>query len=153
VVECALEEATGNTALDLYAGVGLFSLPLAGRFGAVTAVESGGSAIRDLELNAARADVEVEARHSTAESFLDGLEATPDYVVADPPRSGLGKRVVQRLATLHPRHLTIVSCDPATLARDVGSLVSKGYSIDRLTLIDLFPQTYHIETVTHLRSG
>jgi 23S rRNA (uracil1939-C5)-methyltransferase len=76
------------------------------------------------------------------------MTATPDFIVADPPRAGLGKTVVSHLARLKPPQLTIVSCDPATLARDVAALTD--YKIDKLTLIDLFPQTYHLETVAHL---
>jgi 23S rRNA (uracil1939-C5)-methyltransferase len=153
LVECALDEAEGETAIDLYAGVGLFSLHLAGRFRAVTAVEASRSALRDLEFNAERAGVKIDARRNTAEAFLEGLEEPGDLMLADPPRRGLGKGVVHHLVRLRPRHLTIVSCDPATLARDLAPLVAAGYRIEKLTLVDLFPQTYHIETVTHLRTA
>jgi 23S rRNA (uracil1939-C5)-methyltransferase len=82
------------------------------------------------------------------EDYLAKLNEAPDFVLADPPRSGLGKIVVANLARLAPPRITIVSCDPATLARDIAGL-SK-YKIDRLTLVDLFPQTYHLETIAHL---
>jgi 23S rRNA (uracil1939-C5)-methyltransferase len=150
LVECALEGAEGNAALDLYAGVGLFSLPLARRFRDVTAVESSASAAGDLEFNAARAPLRVAVRRQPAEEYLERLADAPDFVVADPPRTGLGKRAVKELLRLGPRRLAIVSCDPATLARDLGTLVNGGFSIGRLTVVDLFPQTYHIETVTVL---
>jgi 23S rRNA (uracil1939-C5)-methyltransferase len=151
LVECALGDAAGSAAVDLYAGVGLFSLPLAGRFRQATAVETGSAAIRDLEWNAERASVCVKAVKSQADLFLLSLDAAPDFLLADPPRPGLTKSVVRQLVRLRPPRMAIVSCDPATLARDLGPLLSAGYRIEKLVLIDLFPQTYHIETVTHLR--
>jgi 23S rRNA (uracil1939-C5)-methyltransferase len=75
----------------------------------------------------------------------------PDFVLADPPRAGLGKKVTAQLAQLQAPRVTIVSCDPATLARDVATLVRAGYRIHAVTLIDLFPQTYHIESIVRLR--
>jgi 23S rRNA (uracil1939-C5)-methyltransferase len=142
----ALDGREGASALDLYAGVGLFAMPMAKRFASVTAVEAGSSAVRDLEVTAAGA---LRVEHSRVEDYVARLETTPDFVLADPPRAGLGKEVVAHLNRLAPPRLTIVSCDPATLARDLAAL--SGYQIDRLTLVDLFPQTYHIETVAHLR--
>jgi 23S rRNA (uracil1939-C5)-methyltransferase len=153
MVERALEGAEGETAVDLYAGVGLFSLPLARRFQSVTAVESVGGAVRDLEFNASRASLAVKAVRATAEEYLRDADRPPDFLLADPPRAGLGKAVVQDLVRLRPGRLTILSCDPATLARDLGPLTAAGYRTERVTLIDLFPQTYHIETVVNLRLG
>ena len=150
LVERALAGTAGQTAVDLYAGVGLFSLALARRFRQVTAVESSGSAVRDLEFNAARAGLPLAVRHASAEFYLLGLAERPDCVLADPPRAGLGKQVVRELLRLGPPRLVIVSCDPATLARDLAALTHGGYRVERLTLIDLFPQTAHIETVTDL---
>ncbi len=151
LVELALEDAEGATAMDLYAGVGLFSLALARRFRSVTAVESGASAAGDLEFNAARASLAVRAERSTVEMYLEQLPRPPDFMLADPPRAGLGKTVVRQLLRLRPPRLTIISCDPATLARDLGHLTAAGYRLERLVLVDLFPETYHIETLTHLR--
>lgn len=148
LVDAALHDAAGKTALDLYAGVGLFALPLARRFENVIAVESGVSAARDLEVNAARAEVELKIEQARVEDFLREFKETPDYVLADPPRAGLGKSVTAQLERLAPARITIVSCDPATLARDVAALTS--YKIERMILVDLFPQTYHLETVVHL---
>jgi 23S rRNA (uracil1939-C5)-methyltransferase len=151
LVETAVEGAEGDTALDLYAGVGLFSIPLAARFSRLTAVESGAGAARDLQFNAERAgaaNLVVERR--TAEDFLERLEAAPDSMLLDPPRAGMGKRVVRRLLELRPRHLIVVSCDPSTLARDLAALTSGGYRIGAMSMVDLFPQTYHLETVVHL---
>jgi 23S rRNA (uracil1939-C5)-methyltransferase len=150
LVRSAIGEATGARALDLYAGVGLFSLPLARRFAHVTSVESGATAVRDLRFNAERAGSAVTIVQSATEAFLNNLETTPDFVLADPPRTGLGKAVVARLAELKPRSVVIVSCDPATLARDLPGLLKAGYRIERLTLADLFPQTFHIETIVEL---
>lgn len=150
LVETALEDSTGASAVDLYAGVGLFSLLMARRFVSVTAVESGARAADDLRFNAGRAGVAVRVEQADAETWVDQLETAPDFVLLDPPRAGIGPRLVARLAELHPPRLSMVSCDPATLARDLAGLVSAGYRIDRLTLIDLFPQTYHLETVAQL---
>jgi 23S rRNA (uracil1939-C5)-methyltransferase len=152
LVETALAGAEGQSALDLYAGVGLFSLPLAQRFAAVTAVESGARAAGDLRFNSERAGLDVRVEQANAEDWLEQLQSPPDFVLLDPPRAGIGKRLVERLAQLHPPHLAIVSCDPATLARDLAGLTGAGYRIERLTLVDLFPQTYHLETVAHLRA-
>ena len=152
LVEAALAGSEGETALDLYAGVGLISLPMARRFRTVTAIESGSGAVRDLQFNAERAGVEnLIARQQTAEEWLAQLETAPDFVLLDPPRSGLGKAVVNRIVELKPRQVTIVACDPATLARDLAGLVGAGYRIEHMTLVDLFPQTFHLETVVALR--
>jgi 23S rRNA (uracil1939-C5)-methyltransferase len=150
LVETALDGAEGRTALDLYAGVGLFSLPLAQRFATLTAVESGARAAGDLRSNAERAGLALRVEQTDAEVWIEQLETAPDFVLLDPPRSGIGKRMVERLAQLRPPRLAIVSCDPATLARDLAGLAAAGYHIDRMTLVDLFPQTYHLETVAHL---
>ena len=151
LVETATGGARGETALDLYAGVGLFTLALGKSFSHVTAVESNSSAARDLEFNAARAGhPNVHTVRGAAESYLETLDAPPDFVLLDPPRAGLGKTVVRRLAELRPRVLSIVSCDPATLARDLPALHAAGYCIEQMTLVDLFPQTYHLETVARL---
>ncbi len=151
LVENALDEFAGTTALDLYAGVGLFALPLARKFTKVVAVESSSSASRDLEVNAERAGVSVQAMLARAEDYLASVTDIPDLVLADPPRAGLGKTVVAHLARLAPKYLTIISCDPATLARDLAAL--QGYTMERLILVDLFPQTYHLETIAHLKKS
>jgi 23S rRNA (uracil1939-C5)-methyltransferase len=150
LVEEVLGEMAGETALDLYAGVGLFSLPLAKRFGKVTAVESSPSAVHDLQYNAAEHGVEVDAQRMQAEQHLAGLTAAPEVIVADPPRSGLGKNVTKHLARLKAPKLVLVSCDPATLARDLGALTAAGYGLTRMTVVDLFPQTFHVEVVVEL---
>ncbi len=151
IAETALHGAEGQTALDLYAGVGLFSLPLAKQFASVTAVESGSGAVRDLQQNAEHAQVSVAAVSASVDEYLENLQDTPDFVLADPPRTGLGKRVVEQLIRLRPRAISLVSCDPSTLARDLAALHAAGYLTEKMTLVDLFPQTFHIETVCHLR--
>ena len=151
LVETATRGAEGETALDLYAGVGLFSLRLARRFRAVTAVESGGGAVRDLRFNAERAGLShLRAEQASAEAFLEKLPSAPDFVLMDPPRAGLGKTMVARLCHLQPPSLVIVACDPATLSRDLAGLIAGGYHIARMALVDLFPQTFHLETVVRL---
>jgi 23S rRNA (uracil1939-C5)-methyltransferase len=146
----ALGELHGDTAWDLYAGVGLFTLPLARRFGQVAAVEAGRSAAADLAFNAARAGLSVEVSGSTAEEWLMTAQKAPSAVLADPPRAGLGKTAVRRLQELRPETIVLIACDPTTLARDLAAL--KGvYAIERITMLDLFPQTFHIETIVVLR--
>ena len=150
MAETALKAAHGKVAWDLYAGVGLFSLPLSRNFDRVIAVESGRYASHDLRRNAERATRNIEVVAESVETFVDRADERPDFVLADPPRAGLGKAVVSRLLDLRPPGLVIVACDPATLARDLQPL-SSAYEVAGLTLIDLFPQTFHIETVAKLQ--
>jgi 23S rRNA (uracil1939-C5)-methyltransferase len=153
MVETALEGAQGESALDLYAGVGLFSLPMARRFAKVAAVEAGAAAASDLRFNAERAGVNLDAQQTSVDVFLSNAAVASEFVLADPPRAGLGKRAVEHLVRLSPSRLTIVACDPATLARDLAGLISGGYRLERLTMIDLFPQTFHIEALAQLLKG
>jgi 23S rRNA (uracil1939-C5)-methyltransferase len=145
LVQCALRNTEGNWAVDLYAGVGLFATSLAARFARVTAVESGSSSFRDLTHNFAQTAV-----NANVEDYVAGLEEKPDFILADPPRAGLGKQVVKELARISAPLVTIVSCDPATLARDLQGLIAGNYRIQNITLVDLFPQTFHLETVVEL---
>ncbi len=140
----------GETAVDLYSGAGLFSIPLAKRFKSVMSVERGGSAFRDLEMNARENDVTLEAHKSSAEEFLRTFRTAPDLLIADPPRSGLGKEATSELLRLGPSKMVIVSCDPTTLARDLRALLPN-YELTGLTMVDLFPQTFHIETIAKLQ--
>lgn len=150
LVDVALGEAAGATALDLYAGVGLFTIPLARRFERVASVESHGAAVRDMEHNAGQAGLSIGVHRAQAEQYLERLKSTPDFVLADPPRSGLGKLVTGHLLRLSPPRIHIVSCDPSTLARDIAALIQGGYKLGKATMVDLFPQTFHIETVVEL---
>jgi 23S rRNA (uracil1939-C5)-methyltransferase len=138
----------GQLALDLYAGVGLFSALLQRSFAQVIAVEASQTSHGDLKHNCGR---EVKAVLATTEQYLQhSSELRPDLVVADPPRGGLGENVVRGLAKLNVARLTYVSCEPSTLARDLRMLIGLGFKIEGAHLFDLFPQTYHIESVFHL---
>jgi 23S rRNA (uracil1939-C5)-methyltransferase len=152
LVELAVGDAAGDSAFDLYAGVGLFAPALARRFGQVTAVESGSGAAQDMRFNAERAGLaNLRTETRMVEAFLQEVERPADFVLLDPPRAGLGKAVVRRLAELQPRQVALVACDPATLARDLGGLVAAGYRIERMSMVDLFPQTYHLEAIVLLQ--
>ena len=107
----------------------------------------------DLEANVATAHRKVEVVRNQTEMFLEGVEKTPDFVLADPPRAGLGKPVTKELLRIGAKRVTIISCDPPTLARDLQALTAGGYAVESMTLVDLFPQTYHMETVTKLVKG
>ncbi len=147
LVKIVTEGRAGHTALDLYAGVGLFAARLAGRFERVIAVESSQISHSDLQYNSPE---NVKAVHATTEQYLQRSINTPDLVVVDPPRGGLGEAVAQALGRLQAPRLTYVSCDPATLARDLRSLTAAGYAIEQAHLVDLFPQTFHLESVLQL---
>lgn len=146
LVHVVTSGVSGKVALDLYGGVGLFSVILARSFAQVIAVEPSQTSYSDLRHNAPQ---EVKAVFSTTEQYLAGA-ASPDFVVVDPPRGGLGERNVRNLAKLNADRITYVSCDPSTLARDLRTFVALGYRIEAADLLDLFPQTYHIETVIRL---
>ncbi len=151
----AEDEVEGRLALDLFAGVGLFSLPLAKRFARVVAVESNPAAARDLEANTsgrvARSGRVIEVRSADVEEFLAKLKEKPELVVLDPPRAGLTPGTIKHLARTGPPRITYVSCDPPTLARDLAVFAKAGYDIAGVHLFDLFPQTFHMETVVSLR--
>ena len=153
LVRCATGDRGGDWAVDLYAGVGLFSTRLAESFTRVTAVESSRAAFQDLQYNIEHKALPIAAENTTTEEYLAGIEETPQFILADPPRTGLGQDVVRELGRIRAPQLTIVSCDPATLARDLRGLLAAGYRIQQITMVDLFPQTFHLETVAHLALG
>ncbi len=134
-------------ALDLFAGVGLFSLPLARRFNQVVAVEAHPKSAHDLEANArAYAAQNVRPVAETAFDFLRRFaQVGPDLVVLDPPRAGVGAKTFKLLAECQSKRIHYVSCSPPTLARDLGYLIARGYRLVSIELFDFFPQTYHIE--------
>jgi len=132
--------------MDLYSGVGLFSAFLAPDVKRVVAVESSATACRDYAVNLDAYD-HIELYEGLVEQVLPGLDQNPDLIIVDPPRSGIHKNALQAIMRLDPKALIYISCDPATLARDLSVLVRYGYQLERLALIDMFPQTYHIETV------
>lgn len=147
----AVGPATGDFALDLYCGVGLMTLPLARRFSKVIAVDSEEETLRDLQQNVRRAGLAARAVQMRVKEFLENFQKRPDLVVADPPRAGLGAAVVAQLSRLQAPQLRLVSCNPATLARDLRLLAAGGYGIESVTMIDLFPRTFHIEAVVVLQ--
>jgi 23S rRNA (uracil1939-C5)-methyltransferase len=137
---------SGEMALDLYAGVGLFSTGLACNFRHTVSVESSQTAASDLQYNL---PANGKAVRATAEQYLSKTSKV-DLVVVDPPRSGLGDPVAHAVASMGAPRVTYVSCDPATLARDLVPLQAAGYRVEEVHVVDLFPQTYHLETVMQL---
>jgi 23S rRNA (uracil1939-C5)-methyltransferase len=150
LVRTVCDEENRRLALDLYAGVGLFSIPLAKHFERVVAVESNPAAVRDLETNM-RGLGTIEVRTADVERFLERNKERPDFVVLDPPRDGLAPDAAKRLGRLQPARIAYVSCEPPTLARDLAVLIEAGYDCSEVHLFDLFPQTFHMETVVRLR--
>jgi 23S rRNA (uracil1939-C5)-methyltransferase len=141
---------SGKTALDLYSGVGLLTLPLARQFERTIGVDSSAAAVHSLQFNAQRAGVEARVVHLNVNEYLRSFDEPVDLIVADPPRAGLGADVVEDLVRIRARQLSLASCDPSTLARDLRKLLDGGYQIQSVAMIDLFPQTFHLETVVHL---
>ena len=131
---------------DLYAGVGTFACLLARNAGAVLGVESAAEAVEDGRLNSGFLE-NVRYRKGMVDQVLPQLTPPPEVVVLDPPRSGCERGVIASLLAQAPRLIAYVSCDPATLARDARLLVDGGYRLDSLRLVDMFPQTYHIESL------
>jgi 23S rRNA (uracil1939-C5)-methyltransferase len=150
LVELAVGPWEGAEAFDLYGGVGFFSLALAGRYRRVVAVESDQVAVRYARNNARRNRLpRVEVIAQAVESWVAALPERPDRVLVDPPRAGLASKVRQALTARRARRLTYVSCDAATLARDLRFL-DAAYRIDSIYLLDLFPQTGHMEAIVQL---
>jgi 23S rRNA (uracil1939-C5)-methyltransferase len=147
----------GSVAWDLFAGVGLFARRLAKSFEKVIAVESAPTAFAALEANlegtggkAVRATTLEFLRRAAQTASSAGAIDKPDLVVVDPPRTGLGPEVTALLAQVAPETIVYVSCDPATLGRDLKALIEAGYTIESMALADLFPQTYHLESMVEL---
>jgi 23S rRNA (uracil1939-C5)-methyltransferase len=138
---------SSSIVLDVYCGVGLFSNFLAPKCARLIGIESSVSACEDFAFNLDEFD-NVELYEGTAEDVIQHLEARPDIVIVDPPRAGLEKVVVDGILKLNPRVLAYVSCDPSTLARDAARLINGGYRLVDVTPFDLFPQTYHIESIS-----
>jgi len=184
LVEIVTAARSGGVALDLYAGVGLFSTALACDFRHIVSVEMSQTAAADLKYNLPSNGKAVQIATDLYLARLPGSVGTsaagaddspaygagskghvgngsvlphslhkPDLVVVDPPRSGLGDRVARALASADAPRITYVSCDPATLARDLVPLQAAGYRVEEVHLVDLFPQTYHLETVVQLVRG
>jgi 23S rRNA (uracil1939-C5)-methyltransferase len=155
LVRTALADVSGRAALDLYCGVGLFTLPLARRFEKVWGVEASEKAI-----DAARKNIE-NARLENAEVFAESvgewLAETGeklngiDFILLDPPRAGAERETIEGILKLRPKRVSYVSCEPSTLARDLRILCENRYEIEQITALDLFPQTHHVETVVRLK--
>ncbi len=147
-----LEVGPDSVVADLYCGAGTFTLPLAQRADFVYAVESAASSVRDLRRNMEGIDGEIEVIGGDSARELPTL-GDLDALVVDPPRAGLGKGVPESIAASGAKRVAYVSCDPATWARDIARFAQVGYELVRATPVDLFPQTFHIETVSILRRG
>jgi 23S rRNA (uracil1939-C5)-methyltransferase len=155
--------AKGDLALDLFSGVGFFTLPLARQFNRVVCVDLNLAATRDLYANGEAAGVTVTSHNESADDFLRKTQEKPDFVSIDPPRAGLGADASAKLLELGAAEIAYLSCDPSTLARDLAILTgtskkggselpaSNRYEIVEMHLFDLFPQTFHIETLVRLR--
>jgi len=182
----ALRDAKGQTAVDLYCGVGLFTLPLARRFERVTGVEAHSSATEFARRNIESAKrggsptpgspagqpgwggtVREDAESKVGTAELGSVEIVTarvgdwirehsrsfepvDFLLLDPPRTGCENRDIAGIVALRPVQISYVSCDPATLARDLKKLIAAGYSLDSIAAFDMFPQTHHVETVARL---
>lgn len=157
LVETALKDAKGKTALDLYCGVGLFTLPLARCFEAVFGVEG-----YDKAIDFAKTNVE-NARLSNVQFFCENVAdwlkensenlKNLDFLLLDPPRAGTEREIIENIIKLQPKQISYVSCEPSTLARDLKILTGNNYQIESITALDLFPQTHHVETVVRLKLG
>jgi 23S rRNA (uracil1939-C5)-methyltransferase len=149
-IEIVAAEHRGKRALDLYSGVGLFAVPLARQFERVVAVESSPVSAADLRHNVP-ANVKVSSQSTEAYLTSAAGDFKPDLVVVDPPRAGLGSTVCAQISRLSTKEIVYVSCDPATLARDLKQFATDGWAVREMHLIDLFPQTFHIESITVLK--
>jgi len=150
MVACLLENLPllpQMSVLELYSGVGLFSAHIAPHVARLVAVEGSSSACADFVENLDEFD-NVELYEAPVERTLPSLDIKPDLVLADPPRSGLGARVIPHILAAQAPLLAYISCDPATLARDTRRLLEGGYQLERITPIDMFPQTFHIESIS-----
>ncbi len=155
--------AKGKLALDMYSGVGFLTMPLARAFERVVCVDANLAATRDLYANAEAAGVSVTTHSEHAEDFLKKTKERPEFVVLDPPRAGLGSETAAKVAELGAAEIVYLSCDPSTLARDLAVMTnsprkpkeiaapSVRYELSEMHLFDLFPQTYHIESLVRLR--
>jgi 23S rRNA (uracil1939-C5)-methyltransferase len=153
LIDAALGDAHGKSAIELYCGVGLFTVPLARRFKQVIAIEDDADATKFARENLLHAGLRntevVNADVRELGENADALEAV-DFLLLDPPRTGAESRVIFGILKLKPQRISYVSCDPATLARDLKKLIAGGYSIQSMRAFDMFPQTHHVETIVHL---
>jgi 23S rRNA (uracil1939-C5)-methyltransferase len=139
----------GELLVDAFAGVGTFAVIFADRFKRVIAIEESANAARDARANIAGTP-NVSIRTGKVEDTLPLLEVRPDVVLLDPPRPGCAPQVLRAIVEFRPSVVVYVSCNPATLARDLRTLVDGGYRVDHVTPLDMFPQTGHVECVSRL---
>jgi 23S rRNA (uracil1939-C5)-methyltransferase len=153
LLETALAGAEGRNALDLYCGVGLFSLPMARRFERVTGVEEHPEAVKFAKRNAQLNGLaNTGFRTESVRRFLSTSQPKNiDFILLDPPRAGTEKETIQNLIRIGAPHVSYVACEPSVLARDLRRFLDAGYRIESITAVDLFPQTHHVEAVAHLR--
>jgi 23S rRNA (uracil1939-C5)-methyltransferase len=156
LIDEAVGEARGEQAIELYCGVGLFTVPLARRFANVVGIESDALAADFARRNLAEAGLaNAGVVHQNVADWLErnlegaGNDGALDFLLLDPPRTGSESRVIVGILKLKPKKICYVSCDPATLARDLKKLIAGGYALDRIAAFDMFPQTHHVETVVH----
>jgi 23S rRNA (uracil1939-C5)-methyltransferase len=145
----AAGEVAGCHVVDAYAGGGLFAGLVGNGAGRITAIESDRVAAEDLAVNVEGAELIV----GSTEEGLAMLESPPQVMIVDPPRAGLGAPVVDQVTRLRPEVLVAISCDPAGFARDARLLIDRGYALEWVTPVDVFPQTPHIETVARFTAG
>jgi 23S rRNA (uracil1939-C5)-methyltransferase len=167
LIDAAVGDARGQAAVELYSGVGLFTLPLARRFSRVIAVESDTAAAkfaRESLASAGLINAEVATRDvgvwledvkrhdlsRLSNASAAALKNQIDFILLDPPRVGAESRVIAGVLGLRPRRISYVSCDPATLSRDLKKLMAGGYHLASISAFDMFPQTHHVETVAQL---
>jgi 23S rRNA (uracil1939-C5)-methyltransferase len=155
--EPGASSSAARRAIDLYCGVGLFTLPLARRFAQVIGVEGQPRAAEFAAANVAAAGLnQAHIETASVERWLEGAyrsHGRPSLLLLDPPRTGLPPHGVRALARMRPTRIAYVSCDPATLARDLKALRAANYELIAVTAIDMFPQTHHVEIVAHLLRG
>jgi 23S rRNA (uracil1939-C5)-methyltransferase len=142
-----LPVSLSTTVLDVYCGVGLFSAFLASKCKQIIGIESSLSACEDFAFNLDEFE-NVELYEGLAEDVIPHLQMTPDIILVDPPRAGLERHVVDGILKMNPKIIAYVSCDPSTLARDAARLIHGGYKLKQVTPFDLFPQTFHIESIS-----
>ncbi|MGH9946109.1 MAG: class I SAM-dependent RNA methyltransferase [Pyrinomonadaceae bacterium] len=152
LIETAIGDASGTNALDLYCGVGLFTVPLARKFKHVIGVEDNQNAVEFAMTNALLAELaNVEFRAENVRQYLANVvESDLDFVLLDPPRAGTEKDTIRNLIRLAPKQISYAACEPSVLARDLRRFVDSGYKIDSITALDMFPQTHHVETVVRM---
>jgi len=154
LIEFALHDFRGEAAVDLFCGAGLFTLPLARRFERVMGVEANPVAVQFARRNLQRAGLEnARVVNAGVSEWIRGRALRSDFVLLDPPRAGAESIVIKGIVDSRAQRISYVSCDPATLARDLKKLVASGYLIESLAAYDLFPQTHHVETVVRLHLG